>query len=406
VKLTITLAVIAVWFCVTGTRAQAPPTRLHVDGPVPTTLFGMHLHDVNSVWPDVPVGALGKGSQTAWVYEEPNSPVNGVHKYNWSFLDAWVAMAQAHGVDFYWSNTFVPRWAAADTSTCTYTPVNQPRNNACTGMVANIADWDDFTTAMVTRYGGRIKNYELWNEPDSRQEFTGSVADMVTLTNHFHDVVRAKDPSALIISPSNNGYNTGFMDSYWASGGTKDVDIVSLHAEVDRLAAESILTNLGGRVLSLMAKYGLSNKPLWDTEATAGHLTPDQLMAFVAVDYLLHWSDGISRLYWYQWDYDKPSSSSRLKGSPAAMAYWQVYKWMVGATMSPCSMSSAEAYSAIYSCDLMRGEVRTQVVWDAAGPSEYGVPNGYTTYEDLFGNSHAIGGTTIVIGFSPILLKP
>lgn len=397
-KQIIIVAAITIGFVVIGTHAQTPP------GPIPPSFFGMHLHDVNSTWPDVPIGALGKGSETAWTYIEPNPPVNGAHKYNWSFLDAWVAMAVAHGVDFYWSNTFVPRWSASNLATCTYTPADQPRNNACTGMVTNIADWDDFTTALVTRYKGRIKFYELWNEPYNGKEFTGSVADMVKLTNHFHDVIRTKDPGARIISPSNFGYDEGYMDSYWASGGTKDVDIVSLHGEFDKISAESILSPGGARVIYLMAKHGLSNKPLWDSEAASPDMTADQLATFVAVDYLLHWSAGISRLYWYQWDYHSPSS--RLKNTPAAMAYRQVYKWMVGATMSPCLMSSPDVYKATYSCDLIRDEVKTRAVWNAAGSSEYTVPADYTIYEDLSGNRHAIGGTTVIIGFKPILLKP
>jgi len=390
--------VILIGFFVPGAQGQASPV------PVPSSLFGMHLHDVNSVWPDVPVGALGKGSQTAWVYIEPNPPLNGVHKYNWSTLDAWVSMAKAHEVDFYWSNTFVPRWAVSDVSTCTYTPVGQARNNACTGMVANISDWDHFTTALVTRYKDRIKAYELWNEPDNHTEFTGSVSNMVALTNSFHDVIRTIDPGAIIISPSNFGYNTPFMDSYWASGGTKDVDIVSLHGEGGTLPAEAILAGLGRSVRSLMAKHGLSNKPLWDTEAAPAQLTPDQLAAFVAKDYLLHWSSGISRLYWYQWDYHSPTS--RLKDTPAATAYRQVFNWMIGATMRPCSMSSSDVYKATYTCDLIRGETKTRVVWSAAGSSEYTVPASYTTYEDLSGNSHAISGTTVAIGIMPILLEP
>jgi len=383
---------------VLSAQAQTPQV------PVPISFFGMHLHDINSAWPDAPVGALAKGSQTAWAYIEPNPPLNGVPKFNWSTLDAWVAMAEAHGVDFYWSNAFVPRWAVSDVSTCTYTPVNQPHNNACTGMVSNIAEWDDFTTALVTRYKGRIKLYELWNEPHNHKQFTGSVADMVMLTNHFHDVIRAVDPDALIISPSTFGYDIPFMDNYWSAGGTKDVDIVGLHGEGGVLPAEAIMSSLGRRVLSLMAKQGLSDKPLWDTEAAPAQFTPDQLAAFVAVDYLLHWSVGITRLYWYAWDYDKPSS--RLKDAPAGTAYRQVSKWMIGATMSSCSLSSSDVYKATYTCDLKRGEVKTRVVWNAAGSSEYTVPAGYTTYEDLSGNSHVIGGTTLAIGIMPILLKP
>ena len=79
---------------------------------------------------------------------------------------------------------------------------------------------------------------------------------------------------------------------------------------------------------------------------------------------------------------------------------------MVGATITPCSMSSSDVYKAAYSCGLIRGEAKTRVVWNAAGFSEYTVTAGYTTYEDLSGNSHAIGATTIVIGVNPILLKP
>jgi hypothetical protein len=396
-KRTIMLVAVTIGF-VSSAQAQTPQV------PVPASFFGMHLHDMNSPWPDAPVGALAKGSQTAWAYIEPNPPLNGVPKFNWSTLDAWVAMAKAHGVDFYWSNAFVPRWAVSDVSTCTYTPVNQPHNNACTGMVSNTADWDNFTTALVTRYKGRIKLYELWNEPHNHKEFTGSIADMVTLTNHFHDVIRAIDPDALIISPSTFGYDIPFMDNYWSAGGTKDVDIISLHGEGGAVPAEAIMSSLGRRVLALMAKQGLSNKPLWDTEAAPAQLTPDQLAAFVAVDYLLHWSVGVTRLYWYEWDYDKPSS--RLKGTPAGTAYRQVFNWMIGATMSECSLSSSDVYKAIYTCDLKRGEVKTRVVWNAAGSSEYTVPADYTTYEDLSGNSHVIGGTTLVIGSTPILLKP
>jgi hypothetical protein len=227
---------------------------------------------------------------------------------------------------------------------------------------------------------------------------------MVTLTNHFHDVIRAVDPGALIISPSTFGYAIPFMDNYWSAGGTKDVDIVGLHGEAGVLPAEAIMSSLGRRVLSLMAKQGLSDKPLWDTEAAPAQFTPDRLAAFVAVDYLLHWSVGITRLYWYAWDYDKPSS--RLKDAPAGTAYRQVSKWMIGATMSSCSLSSSDVYKATYTCHLKRGEVKTRVVWNAAGSSEYTVPAGYTTYEDLSGNSHIIGGTTVEIGMAPILLKP
>ena len=52
----------------------------------------------------------------------------------------------------------------------------------------------------------------------------------------------------------------------------------------------------------------VSQNPLWDTEGSwgdtkSGVITdPDFQAAFVAKDYLLHWSNVIPRFYWYAWD--------------------------------------------------------------------------------------------------------
>ena len=274
-------------------------------------------------------------------------------------------------------------------------------------MVANISDWDAFTTALLSRYKGRIKAYELWNEPDQNSEWTGSVADMVTLTNHFHDIVRNIDPSALIISPTVNGYQDGFMSAYWASGGTTDVDVIGLHGEPGSIHAETI----GGALItgpnSLMSMYGLTHKPIWDTEAMPSvDLSADQLAAFVALDYLLHWSNGVKRLYWYEWDIEGPSA---LKNAPAAAAYQQVYKWMVGSKMGACSLNgSNDIYSAVYTCDLTTNNGQhTRAVWNSSGnTSTYTVPTGYTKYVDLTGTVHHIIGRTINIDNKPVLLEP
>ena len=66
--------------------------------PIPTSFFGMHLHDVNSPWPDAPVGALAKGSETAWVYIEPESASERNAQISTGLPDGWVAMAVARKV--------------------------------------------------------------------------------------------------------------------------------------------------------------------------------------------------------------------------------------------------------------------------------------------------------------------
>src|SRR4029077_5194757 len=142
---------------------------------------------------------------------------------------AYVHLSQTHGVKMMYAASGIPAWAAADVSTCSVPFVGAPPK--CSGMVRNIRDWDDFVAALVTRYKGKITAYELWNEPNDSDSFAGTVADMVTLTRHFHDVVRALDTNAILISPS---YTVGTaLDTYFAAGGTRDVDVVGFHASPD-----------------------------------------------------------------------------------------------------------------------------------------------------------------------------
>ncbi len=382
--------------------------------PVPPTFFADHLINKTD-WFTVPTGALGKGTEVNWAYSEPQRGV-----YNWANLDAWVATAQSHNVDYFFSNDQVPQWAASNTSTCSPT---YPGSNVtgCSSGVSNIQDWDDFVTALVTRYKGKIKIYELWNEPNTY--FSGTYAEMVQLTQHMHDIVRSIDPNAIIVAPSYTCSSASFpeyagcvssLDGYLNAGGVTDVDAVPLHGypHHDNQTAEAIITTIG-TYQQIMAKHGLSGKELWDTEGSWGdssystccqNASADQQVAFVARHYLLHWSAGVTRYYWYSWDNSgwgtlwDPSGGTHAAG----VAYGQVYNWMVGATMTQaCAIQSG----TVWTCTLTRPNGYTGlVVWNTAGNSSYNAASNFSTYRDLTGKSSAITGT-LTIGPKPILLE-
>ena len=54
-----------------------------------------------------------------------------------------------------------------------------------------------------------------------------------------------------------------------------------------------------------MATYGQSGKPLWDTETSWGvtaascFYNQDLQAAFLAQLFMLHWSAGVERVFWY-----------------------------------------------------------------------------------------------------------
>lgn len=377
-------------------------------GPVPATYFGMHVLQPQD-WPAVPVGALGKLTGALWPYVEPAKG-----QFNWSRIDSFVAAANAHGIGIMYSNDGIPPWAAADSSTC----FTQPYFGAyCSGAVANLQDWDDFVTALVTRYKGQIQIYELWNEPE--HSYTGTITQLVAMMQDEHDIIRTLDPSASILSPSMVSQGYPYLDSYFASGGSTDIDAVAIHTYPDPKndVAESITQSITTTIKAVMAKYGLSAKPLWGTEGSwgpqsAGDITdPNLRAAFTAREFLLAWSTGISRFYWYAWDSPDVGTlwSTTSVPTPSAVAYEQVFTWMSGATMpQPCSLDSGGTpYHAIYTCTLTRsGGYAALAVWNTDGSSMYAAPSQYLHYLDLQGNVVAVPSNhQVPIGLKPILLE-
>lgn len=373
-----------------------PPGAGQTPSAVPPTFFGMTLTN-QTHWPQDSVGALAKAPNVTWSYSEPQRGV-----FDWTNLDLWVQTAAAHKVDFFFSNALVPPWAAANLSTCAPTYQGSPVEG-CTSTVANIQDWDNFVTALATRYKGRLI-YELWNEPNAKT-FTGTVAEMVTLTSHEYNIIRSIDPGAVIITPGCTYGVRGAadcLDQYFSAGGPTGVDVISWHGYWPD--PEHVISEIG-KLRTMMAKYGISSKPLWDTEgAWTGVLTAQQQAGFVARYYLAHASAGASRFYWYAWD--SPTTGTMWEPiiglRPDAIAYQQVYDWLVGATMSsPCNIAT----DSTWTCTLTRpGGYQAVAVWNSVGTASYTAAPIYKSYKDLAGNTHPVQGS-VNVSYNPILLE-
>jgi hypothetical protein len=365
------------------------------DARIPATLFGMHT--MGLVYPvPIPFGAQAKSTGTAWPYLET---VPGV--FDWSGEDAAVATAAANRVapPFY-STDGIPSWATTDTKRCKRNFLGGAL--LCSAMMKNIGDWDAFVIAFVSRYKGRMI-YELWNEPNTIY-FSGTVHDMVIITNHEHDIIRRIDPTAIIIAPSGGA---AYMDRFFAAGGTRDVDVVSYH-EYNSTPEDVI-----GTINSLrwvLAKYGLADKPLWDTEGGWGPIpyvngTVEDYPGYIARRYLIEWSLGTDRFYWYAWNNDRFGTLTNASNvaNPAGIAYSEVYGWMVGARMiSPCKRNQT-----VWKCGFARsGGYRASAVWNTNGNSLYAAPKIYRQYKELNGSTTAFNpGTLVSIGFRPILFE-
>jgi hypothetical protein len=388
--------------------------------PIPSTFFGMHTMSDTHNWPTVPIGAYGKGVVVRWSYVQPSCPghVMGVDdcSYGWGQNDTFVSWANSHGLDIFFSNNGVPSWTGA--SGCS--------GNDCTGMVSNLQDWKNFVTQLVTRYDGqhghgRMLIYECWNEPNTNA-WSGTASDMVALCNAMHDIIRAHDsanhisPPTIYLAPSTEPgpgslgcfvTRCSTLDALLNAGLNTDFDAATIHDYYNNPEDAIPYINSAKRVL---ANHGLSSKKIWMTEGSWGYpgyygsIDTAHQIAYPVRTHLIHWSNGVSRYYWYAWENQQwgtlCSPENGCTPNAAAAAYGIAYNWLVGSTMT----QACSASGTVWTCGLtLANGSLALAVWNTAGSSSYTPVRLYTQYKDLAGNTNSFSGA-LTIGIQPLLL--
>jgi polysaccharide biosynthesis protein PslG len=375
-----------------------------VSSQTPPTFVGLHIHNEvlsSQPWPTVPMGSIRLwDTETSWNDLEPSKGL-----YSWSNLDGYLALAKAHGVDILYTFGQTPEWAASGSSSeCVYGP------GSCFPP-SNIQDWDDFVTALVAHSAGKIRYWEIWNEANYSRYWMGDLSTLITMAQHAYKIIKAVDPTAIVLCPSSTltANDVGaFLNQYLAAGGSSVTDIVAFHGYVNYTlpAPPEGVLDFVAAVKSAMASNGIAGRPIWDTEGSWGLNTtletPNDGPGYLARDFILQWSSGVSRFYWYAWNDARTGTLWTTQGIQAAgFALGQVYSWIVGTTLaSPCSVSS----DSTWTCKMTRtGHNQALAVWNSAMSKSYSPPKQYTEYLDLMGSAHPVKGA-MTIGSSPVLL--
>jgi polysaccharide biosynthesis protein PslG len=382
-------------------------------GQVPQNYFGMMPHHPSTTnWPSVKFSTIRVyDNGAAW---STLNPAPGT--YNWGPLDSWLNLAGAHGVDVLYTFGRTPKWAISGTCSGGYAPYG------CAQPPASMTDWDDFVRAIATHAAGRIKYWEMWNEPnETAVSWAGGIPTLVTMTQHARAIIKSIDPNAVIVSPGTDkntptasycnqvlGVNCGsnWTAAYLAAGAKGYVDVIAFHGYTG--ANPENVIGVIQLQKAAMAASGVASLPLWDTEGSWGMNTQltslSQRAAFVARKFLIERSSGISRLYWNSWDSATIGTlwSSTSGIQPAGTAYDQVSKWLTGATFTPCAMSS----DSTWTCALTRaGGYQGLVIWNSAITKSYIFPPQFQQYRTLAGVVNPLTGSSVTIDPTPILLE-
>jgi hypothetical protein len=389
----------------------------HGGGALPATFFSMTINEQGSSHlPTVPFGGLRLWDTTA-VWPLLNT-ASGV--YDFTELDAWLAEAEAAGVDVIFTFGRTPAWASSrPTESCSY-------GMGCAAPPSDIASGDtilkSFTTALVNHSvastTSQIKYYEIWNEPDLSGTWSGTAAELVTIGQDITAIVHALDKSALVVGPSpstGNAYGIHFLPAYYAAGGAPYQDVVGMHGylydgSTFATVPEGIVETIT-QLRLLMSANGVGDLPIFFTEGDWGGapndsaMTDDEKVAYLARDYLLMWMNGVARFYWYAWD--NSGWGTLFQGGttePAGTAYGILESWLVGSTH--VSDNCSQDASSTWTCALVLSSgVQSLIVWNPSATTSVSVPAGYGHYLTLDDTtSHAVAGGAVSASAKPILV--
>jgi hypothetical protein len=149
--------------------------------------------------------------------------------FDWPKADHIVDRAEAHGLEVLFRLDGLPMPSWVEPSDDPARPINPE-------------DFAHFCGAMAERYAGRVRAYQVWNEPNLAREWSGQPPDpvgYVTLLRACYLAIKEADPNALVISaglaPTGNGPpealpDETYLTAMYEAGAASYFDLLGLHA--------------------------------------------------------------------------------------------------------------------------------------------------------------------------------
>jgi len=228
----------------------------------------------------------------------------------WEKYDQIVADAEANGMQVIIRLSNPPEWSRAQgAEPGTFAPPD------------NLQDYADFVSTVVSRYKGRVRYYQIWNEPNIYPEWGVYPINPEAYTEMLKvaaTAARAADPDVVIIAgalaatinlqpaaqpPANSLSDLLFLQRMYDAGAGPYFDIVAVQGyglwsgPTDRRMHPRVL-NIGHHafVRDLMVANGDAAKPIWmaemnwnaapeGVEARYGRVSVEQQAAYLPLAY-------------------------------------------------------------------------------------------------------------------------
>lgn len=204
------------------------------------------------------------------------------NKSAWEKYDRIVALAQEYSLQIIARLDAPPDWSRQDNRLFQRPP-------------DNYEDFGDFVHAIVSRYKGRVRYYQIWNEPNIFPEWgyqPVNAAEYTRLLQIAYRRAKEADPDCVIIAAAlaptiaHEPFNRSdilFLEEMYAAGARGYFDILStmayglLSGPEDRRADPWRDVNFSRPMLlrQVMVRNGDAHKPIWISELGWNALPPD-----------------------------------------------------------------------------------------------------------------------------------
>jgi hypothetical protein len=233
-------------------------------------------------WEDIEID--GKGDFVDRRSDRNQDGVTNEEDYisSWEKYDHIVDLAEQYGVEIMARlGGPTPPWALAEGTTNEFSPP------------ANFQDFVDISVITAERYKGRVRHYQVWNEPNLFPEWGDqninpqAYADMLC---QVHNALKAVDPNIVILTGAigptidlsgHNAYDILFLQKLYDAGGGECFDVLTaqgygLHSGPTDRRLRPFTVNYGRNqwLRDMMVKNGDAHKPIWLSEA-AWNPVPD-----------------------------------------------------------------------------------------------------------------------------------
>ncbi|MBS1369570.1 MAG: cellulase family glycosylhydrolase [Lentisphaeria bacterium] len=193
--------------------------------------------------------------------------------WDFSRIDAYVNKTLAANMTPLVVLAATPEWASTQPERGTYI------GRGAYAPPKNIDDWSEYCRRLAERFKGKVRHYEIWNEPNNNGLaprgffFHSDVNDYYKLAEAAYAAIKSVDPEAKILAPSGTGSFFAFLDKFLELGGGECFDILSVHTYCTPLPpeigyyfnSEKSYQYRIEHAREIMRRHGVE-KPVWNTE--------------------------------------------------------------------------------------------------------------------------------------------